>query len=365
MGLTDGLTLYLFSIAAIGLTLFATIYWKKIYRKSGLNFIVRLFIILLCQALALVSVGLQINRANGFFESWNDLVGSTSNYAPNSISTDSMKLLSKKDLSNAQKLASNSRLVREVITGSDSKVSNVVYMVLPSVAAKEIEKGRPLNSKRFQVIEFLTGFPSQPIMWVKVLKIDRQLALYNKSHSGHEIIGVFPQVNIAGNYDLECMNLPSPQPAAETWLSSDMHSYLGSRLGLRDSKWGIMGVSTGGWCAAMLSIRHPDLYSAAVSIAGYYRPALPRKDPVVLQLAMDKKYDLTDAEAALNKVLPIYITASLGDKYSIRETRKFLAKPHPNLAITYKELPSGGHNSRVWVPLIPGAIDWLQRNIAV
>jgi S-formylglutathione hydrolase FrmB len=202
-------------------------------------------------------------------------------------------------------------------------------------------------------------------MWVKVLRIDKELARYNETHVGHELIGLFPQINVAGKYDLECMNLPGAEPAAETWLSSDMHSYLDARLGIKESRWGIMGVSTGGWCATMLSMRHPDLYSAAVSIAGYYRPALPLTDPIKLQLAMDKKYDLTRPEAALKKTLPIYITASVGDKYSIRETRKFLAKPHPNLGITYKELPSGGHNSRVWVSLIPDAVDWLQRNVAV
>ena len=161
------------------------------------------------------------------------------------------------------------------------------------------------------------------------------------------------------------MNLPGKRPAAETWLSSDMHAYLSSRLGIEDARWGVMGVSTGGWCAAMLSVRHPNLYSAAVSIAGYYRPALPLSDPKALQDAMTAKYDFDKAEAALTQTQKLYITASLGDKYSIRETRKFLKKKHPHLAITYKEQPSGGHNSRVWISLIPSAFDWLQRNIAV
>jgi hypothetical protein len=80
---------------------------------------------------------------------------------------------------------------------------------------------------------------------------------------------------------------------------------------------------------------------------------------------MDVKYNLDKSEAALTEAKKLYITASKGDKYSYRETKKFLAKKHPNLEITYKELPSGGHNSRVWVALIPGALDWLQRNISV
>lgn len=365
MGLTDSLTFFLFSGSAVALTLLIVIKWQRIYQKTLANLIFRLLIVVLCQVLALVSIGLQVNRANGFFESWSDLFGSGANYTQSALSSHSLSLLSGTSLAKAQDLPFKSKLVKDVITGKDSKVSNVVYLDLPHAAVNELKRNSHLNSGRYREIEFLTGFPSQPIMWVKVLKIDHELALYNESHKGHELIGIFPQINVAGNYDLECMNLPGDEPAAETWLSSDMHSYLEARLGIKGSRWGIMGVSTGGWCATMLSIRHPDLYSAAVSIAGYYRPALPLTDPIKLQLAMDKKYDLTKPEAALKKTLPLYITASVGDKYSIKETRKFLAKPHPNLAISYKELPSGGHNSRVWVSLIPGAVDWLQRNISV
>jgi len=365
MGLTDLLTLFLFSGSTISLTLFTVVKWQIIYQKTLSNLFLRLLIIVLCQLLTLASIGLQLNRANGFFESWSDLFGTGSNYTQIAVSSHSLSLLSSASLAEAEDLPFKSKLIKDVIVGRDSKVSNIVYLDLPHAAVKELKRNLPLNSHRFRVIEFLTGFPSQPTMWVKVLKIDHELALYNELHPGRELIGIFPQINVAGNYDLECMNLPGAEPAAETWLSSDMHSYLDKRLGIKGSRWGIMGVSTGGWCATMLSIRHPDLYSAAVSIAGYYRPALPLTDPSNLQLAMDKKYDLTRPEAALKKGLPIYITASVGDKYSIRETRKFLAKPHPKLAITYKELSSGGHNSRVWVSLIPDAVDWLQRNISV
>ncbi len=365
MGLTDGLTLALFSITAVGLTLFAVIYWGKIYRRTFLNLLLRLLIILLCQALALVSIGLEVNRSNGFYESWNDLFGTSSNYSQSSTTAGSKALITGKELRKADKLPLQSRLVRDVITGSQSQVSNVVFLDLPKSAVDDINAKTALDPKRYRVIEFLTGFPSQPLMWVKVLKIDHDLALYNQQHVGREIIGIFPEVNLAGHYDLECMNLPGTRPPAETWLSTDMHSYFATRLGMPDSRWGIMGVSTGGWCAAMLSVRHPDLYSAAASIAGYYRPALPLTDPIALQNEMIKKYDFDKAEAALTQIQKLYITASLGDVYSIRETKKFLAKKHPNLAITYKELPSGGHNARVWISLIPGALDWLQRNISV
>ena len=365
MQLTDLSTLLLFSIAAIGLTISIVIYWQHLYRRTFRNLLLRLFLIMLCQALALMSIGLQVNRANSFFESWNDLFGTTSSYSSASVSSLANMKITKSELNKSEKLPFQARMVRNVIIGENSKVTNVVYLYLPHSAAAEISKGHGLGKNRYRVVEFLTGFPSQPEMWVNVLAIDQVLALYNESHVGHEIIGVIPQVNIAGRYDLECMNLPGNKAAAETWLSEDMHTYVAAKLGIPQARWGIMGVSTGGWCSAMLSIRHPDLYSAAVSIAGYYRPALPLSYPKKLQDAMTVKYDLDKAESNLSSVQKIYLTASLGDKYSIRETRKFLAKEHPHLKITFHELPSGGHNSRVWVSLIPGAFDWLQRNISV
>jgi pimeloyl-ACP methyl ester carboxylesterase len=365
MGISDGLTIGLFSTIAVSLTLFAVLAWRKIYRPTFTNFLIRLLIIVLCQALVVITVGLEVNRQNGFYESWNDLFGTTSSYSQSSTTAGAMATITQSQLTHADKTLLNSLLVREVISGKQSHVSNVVYLDLPAAAVADINKRIPLDPKRYRVVEFLTGFPSQPLMWVKTLGIDKVLATYNQNHMGHEVIGIIPQVNIAGHYDLECMNLPGTRPRAETWLSSDIHSYLSTRLGMRDSKWGIMGVSTGAWCAAMLSIRHPELYSAAASIAGYYRPALPAANPIALQNEMSAKYDLSKAEASLTMTQNLYITASLGDRYSMSETKRFLSIKHPHVAVTYRELKSGGHHSQVWVKLIPDALVWLERNISV
>src|SRR5439155_8370348 len=39
------------------------------------------------------------------------------------------------------------------------------------------------------------------------------------------------------------------------------------------SQWTVLGDSTGGYCAADLALQHPNLFVAAVSIAGYNAPA--------------------------------------------------------------------------------------------
>jgi len=365
MQLTSLPTLIFFAIATIGLTLFLTIFWHRLHKPGFANHLGRFMILLLCQVLAMATIGIQVNRANGFYESWNDLFGTSSGYTQGIAASNLISPLAKADLKNAEHPSAHSTLISEVITGASSQVTSLVELDIPNSAVTEMLSAHTLNPHKYRFAEFLTGFPSQPKMWFEVLQIDSEISRYNALHPDNQVIGVFPEINIAGHMDLECMNFPNGGPQTETWLSTDIHDYVAHRFAVKDSSWGIMGVSTGGWCSSMLMTRHPNLYAAAVSIAGYYRPALPLTDSKELQSAMRKKYDFTASEKQLTAVKPMYLTASLGDRYSIRETKKFLAHHYSHLHIEYKQLKSGGHNSRVWVSLIPAAFDWLQRNVAV
>lgn len=353
-GLTQGLLIFLSGFLFLGVLLG----WKKIYRQGFLNFLVRFFVLVVVLAICISTIGVSINKSQGFYSSWSDLFGSSHDFSSEAIPAINIKKLDSVSLKRAQPISKDLFILREVIRGKDSLVSNVVYLLLPRQLVQSLKARESLNSADYQVTEFLSGFPSQPEIWYKVLKIEEEISTYNSSHA-RKIIGVVPQVNIAGMTDLECMNLGNGKPDAQTWLTSDMHSFLSLRLGIPDTKWIAVGTSTGAWCAAMFLISQPSLYKGAVSIAGYYRSALPRTDPVALQNAMKKKYNLGMLERKLIKKLPLYIFASVEDDYSIRETRRFLAKLHPHLDINYHEVASGGHNSRVWRPAILPGLEWV------
>lgn len=359
MGLIDSSTLTISIMATVVATFGTALLWKRIFRKGFINVAVRLLLIILCQALALISVGLGVNRANGFFESWSDLFGSGTNYSSVAVTNSQLPKISATGIKQAVALKNKAIMIEDVIRGSASGVSNAVKLYIPGSLKEDILKKRRPNPDQYRVVEFLTGFPSQPSMWFKVMTIDKELARYNQAHPMAQIIGVFPQVNVAGNYDLECMNLPHGKPKAETWLAEDMHTYLAKRVGVFNPHWAVMGLSTGGWCAAMLSMKHPELFDKAISIAGYYRPALPLTDPIALQNWAKSHYALNQFEVMLPQKLKLYLVASLGDKYSIKETRKFLNLKHPMLQIKYRELAAGGHNPHVWIPSIKPALDWL------
>jgi hypothetical protein len=327
------------------------------YKMGSINLVTRALSLVLILVLSLTSIGLGINDKQGFFSNWSDLFGRGTNYSNiASIGSNAVRINSV-DLKKLEPLGKDLFTIKEIIAGKNSHVSSFLYLVLPVRAVKLIKEGKPLNSSDYQITEFLSGFPSQPEIWFRSIRIQEELTLYNSTHA-KQIIGVIPEVNIDGKTDLECMNFESSNyPNAETWLTGDMHNFVNLRLGFKDSKWLVAGTSTGAWCAALFAIAHPELYLGALSVAGYYRPALPDKDLLSLKEAMSIKYDLAQLEKKLLMPVPLYIVASLGDSYSIAETKHYLAKPHPNLEIQYQEISSGGHNARVWkLGILPGLL---------
>ena len=362
MALTSVVTFALSILLAVFGIFGLSLFWGRIYRPGWFNFIIRFVLLILVNALALAAIGIGINRSQGFYSSWSDLVGSSQNLSAKAISYNS--LLPPNTLGASTRLSNGYHLVKETIHGGQSNVAQQVYLLLPPSAVSSLKRGKALAAHKYRVVEFLTGFPSQPIMWIKALSAHETVARYNAAHPQREIIGVIPQVNIEGNFDLECMNLPGNHLPAETWLTEDIHHYVQERLGLPAQRFIAAGVSTGAWCAAMFAIKHPALYSGALSIAGYYRPALPLKDPQKLQDQMKIVYDLAPMEQRLKMKVPIYMVASLGDKYSIRETTRYLAKPHPNLVISYHQISQGGHNPRVWRDSIEAGLSWVMQKKA-
>lgn len=356
MTLTSLSTLIIFIFFSLTLFLFTLLMWSRIYKPGYRNLGMRAVVLLLVNLMIILTIGIGINRSQGFYESWSDLFGKSPNFEAKVITYN--KSISLDDVLKGVRLKYGYVSLTETIKGELSNVSNQVTVLLPPAAIQDIKHGNLANLKDYQIVEFLTGFPSQPAMWFKSLDIVSKLHKISDVRK-IKIIGVFPQVNIEGKFDLECMNLPGGHLPAETWLTDDMHRYMSTRFGITNQRWNVAGVSTGGWCATLFLVKRPDLYKGALSIAGYYRPALPLSDPQTLQDQMKIKYELGQFESKLSNKPPLYIFASLGDTYSIRETKRYLSQQHPNLEINYREVNLGGHNSRVWKTAIEPGLTWL------
>jgi len=360
--LTSGLTLWLFIAISFVATISLTLFWQKLFRKGFLNFFARLLLLTLCQVLILSTVGIGINRTNGFYSSWADLMGKSVDFSATAISSNQVTTLDASILKGASKSQGGQLILKEIVKGENSGISNVVYLILPKSTVTSIKNGAPIDMTKTKVVEFLAGYPSQPEIWLRSLNIAQALADSQKANPGMSIIGVIPAVNVAGKEDLECMNFPQSGIQTETWLSTDLHSFVNGRLAIAPTRWGIIGVSTGGWCSAMLSVKHEDLFSGAVSIAGYYRPALNKKTDPVAKMQLEKDYEFSTLENSMTGTMDMLLIASVGDTYSFKETNKFRAMTHPKINYQYIELVQGGHNARVWISQLGGALDWLKKH---
>ena len=86
------------------------------------------------------------------------------------------------------------------------------------------------------------------------------------------VIVAFVAHNGAPIPDSECVDSKDGRQQLETYMSSTVVSYLDQtyRTIPTSSARALFGFSAGGFCAPMLMLRHPDVFSSAISMSGYY-----------------------------------------------------------------------------------------------
>ncbi|MGW1120544.1 alpha/beta hydrolase-fold protein [Streptomyces tanashiensis] len=64
-------------------------------------------------------------------------------------------------------------------------------------------------------------------------------------------------------------------PQAETFLARDRPEAISGayRVGEHARDWGVIGNSTGGYCALKLGPHHPDRFAASAGLSPYYKAA--------------------------------------------------------------------------------------------
>ena len=94
------------------------------------------------------------------------------------------------------------------------------------------------------------------------------------------MILVMMRPTVAPPRDTECVDVPGG-PQTETFFAKDLPQAVSDALPGRDSgpgNWGIIGNSTGGYCALKIGLHHPDrFYGAAAGLSAYYKA--PRTPP--------------------------------------------------------------------------------------
>ncbi len=222
---------------------------------------------------------------------------------------------------------------------------------------------QPRSKRTYPVIMGLHGFPAVPQSFVayNFLSTADQLT---REHRLAPTIVVIPQIDLPNQVDTECLNGPPGDPQAETWLSRVVPDWVVQHFRVRTSRtsWATMGYSYGGWCSALLTMRHPDVFGAGIVIEGYFRPEFERGYSPLSRTQLGR-LDLTWQAAVAPPPVALWIFASRQDHAAYPTTSRFLRAARPPLSITSVIVPEGGHRAAVFDPYVSTALAWLGQTL--
>lgn len=220
---------------------------------------------------------------------------------------------------------------------------------------------------RFPVVLALTGYPGMVGGIVTRLQLPEVAARLTAAGQIRPTVFVMLGVSPLMPLDTECTDIPAG-PQVESFLAQDVPRAIQQtfRVTSSPSGWGVIGYSTGGYCATKLAMMYPDRFSAAVSMAGYYQALRGQYVPGLW--GGSAGYRLENSLIWRLKHLPappvsVLVTSSKVGEGSLPGTLAFLRAIHPPMRGYSLIIPQGGHNFHTWSrELVPG-LQWLSRRL--
>lgn len=310
---------------------------------------VRLTLIAVCQATAILAVGVGLNDHFQFFASWSDLTGGNPADAPiqqQNPDTQALPRAVSKRLRNDFRSDPADGALVATLVGARSGIRSKIWVWLPP-------QYREHPRTRFPVVELLPGFPGTPTTWFHAMHAPKTLDQAMRRGAAQPYILVAPTITVIPGHDTECVNAPSG-PQVATWLAYDVRRIVTENFRALPGRagWGTMGYSTGGFCAAKLAVQFPRLFRAGVSLSGYF-------SPVTKALARLPGENIPALVAAKRPSVDLLLTASRQDPGTTAAVQTMVksARP-PTLVYTYV-VRRGGHNTGVWTAMLPKCFQWL------
>ena len=338
------LVIVLFAAAAAGVYLI--IRFSNVFVRIGAGAL----------TIVLASVGGMaiVNDYYGYYQSWGqlgaDLTGNYTRFTTTALGTRTTPLLTGK-------------VVSLDLTGARSGINRGGYVYLPPQYFQ-----RKYAHTRFPVVELLHGSPSYAASWLVHLHADAVANQLISDHLMGPMILVMPQTYTGNDYT-ECLN--SRRGSDETYLTTDVRADVEARFRVaRDAaQWGLVGVSSGGYCAANLALRHPALYGAVGILSGYFRPQDGPAAQVLgyNQAAEDANDPLLLARRVSAGSAPLpsfWLAAGTGDRADWAGSEAFAAALHGVEQVTLYREPGGHHNFYAFAPAFDRVLPWVWTQLA-
>jgi enterochelin esterase-like enzyme len=360
---------------AVGFTVAAfvgvVVAWPTLAGRRLTRALARAGLLVLVNGLVLLTAAIWLNDQFLFFADWTDLRGATSG----ATTTTGMHGGGRADRAAAATVTGPAALsattlarlpaglslgdhsVNYTVTGPASGITGQIVVTLPPGYSATAAPGGG-----YPVLEAFGGYPSQLTQWIKGMKLPTVLSEVVTAHHARQALIVTPQVQVPPGADSECVNGSPGRPQVETWISQDVPAWVAAhfRVTADRSSWATIGLSAGGWCAAMVTMLHPAQFSAAIVLGGYFRPDFGSVyQPYPVDSPLNRRYDLVGLARRASPPVAIWLETSHADPLSYTTSASLLKASKPPLSVSATVLQNAGHRFSVWQNWLPTALTWL------
>ncbi|MFF2011973.1 alpha/beta hydrolase [Streptomyces sp. NPDC058195] len=345
--------------------------WPRLSRSSVSAVSGGVGLLLVTQVSLFVTVALLANNSFLFYGSWSDLFGRkqdlgvvTDHAAATLASKNIVRVgVQRPEVPGGSRPEVGGRIDKVVVAGKRSEIESSAYVYLPP------EYFQPAFARRaFPAVVVLTGCPGVAENLLKGLAYPRTAHERVKAGRAQPMILVMLRPTVAPPRDTECVDIKGG-PQTETYLAEDLPQAVAEsyRVGKRARNWGIIGNSTGGYCALRIGLHHPDRFIASAGLSAYYEAA---EDPTTGDLFQGdqdarNRADLMRTLGSLPQPdASFLVTTSRHGEGNYKATRQFIAKVKAPAPASSVVLDGGGHNFNTWRREIPSALDWLSSRLS-
>ncbi|WP_367321597.1 alpha/beta hydrolase [Streptomyces sp. HUAS ZL42] len=368
MGLTSKKVLVLAILVAVLLFVGTVWLWPRLSRRNWRAVSGRVGLLLATQLALFASVGLAANQAFGFYASWADLLGQETGQGvvvDHTASGDSGGPLQVVDTRRMEGVGGSrphtaGQIQKVDIIGRTTHIATPAFIYLPP------EYFQPeYRTRTFPAAVVLTGYPGTAEALVDKLHYPRTAHKLAKDGRMQPMILVMMRPTVAPPRDTECVDIPDG-PQTETFFAKDLPEAVTAhyRVAREAGSWGIIGDSTGGYCALKIAMHHPAVYAAGAGLSAYYKAPI---DPTTgdlfhgdeaLRHRADLLWYIKNMPAPDTSLL---VTSSKEGESNYKNTLKFidLVKATDRTRISSIILESGGHNFNTWRREIPATLQWI------
>ncbi|MFI0350648.1 alpha/beta hydrolase [Actinomadura sp. 9N407] len=371
MRLTSGWLIGALIVLAVVVTGLTVWLLPRVSRRDPKHAAVRLGLLAACQVSLVAALAAGMNGYFLFYITWGDLLGTTG--GGGTVKGGGTGLAANRPLPHtisplgaASGLRARDRdgqLDEVLIKGPRTGLQARTFVYLPPQYFKP-----EFRDRRFPVVLVLAGYPGDPRGMIKRQGLLKEASGGIKAGRIQPTIYVITRSMVAPPRDTECTDVPGG-PQAESFFAQDVPQAIANtyRVAPDLRGWGVIGQSTGGYCAAKLAMRHSDRFAAGASMGGYLRSV---KDGSTGDLygGSDRVRDSHDLIWRLEHLPPPPVSLLLAQTEQgpeFDQAERFVKLAKPPLQVSTLFLPDGGHNLRTFQRLTPELLRWMSGRLKV